>query len=185
VTTVSVELVDLAGRSVGRAEKDLAHLPPGQLHRATSVFLLDSDEALILQRRAAAKYHSGGLWSNTVCGHPLPGEEPTIAACRRLMDELGLVFAPQDLVPSGVVTYSVRDPVSSLVEREYNHLFVGRASGRLNINDEEVAETRSLPLTDLPAFRSNHDFSAWFDTLLEAAMQDLIELARAGPTSRG
>ena len=73
VTEPIVELVDLAGNTVGRSGKAAAHKAPGQLHRAFSVFLLDGSGRVLIQRRSVTKYHSGWLWSNTCCGHPQPG----------------------------------------------------------------------------------------------------------------
>ncbi|MGO4758862.1 isopentenyl-diphosphate Delta-isomerase, partial [Streptomyces sp. 2MCAF27] len=80
---IMLELVDEDGRTIGTAEKLSAHLAPGRLHRAFSVFLFDDEGRLLLQRRALGKYHSPGVWSNTCCGHPYPGEPPFVAAARR------------------------------------------------------------------------------------------------------
>ncbi|MET9933122.1 NUDIX domain-containing protein, partial [Streptomyces sp. NPDC006324] len=77
---IMLELVDEDGRTIGTAEKLTAHQAPGQLHRAFSVFLFDETGRLLLQRRALGKYHSPGVWSNTCCGHPYPGEAPFAAA---------------------------------------------------------------------------------------------------------
>jgi len=74
---------------VGQAEKQAAHRA-GALHRAFSVFVQDGAGRVLLQRRALSKYHSGGLWSNTCCGHPRPGEDTRAAAARRLREEMGL-----------------------------------------------------------------------------------------------
>ncbi len=85
-----LELVDEDGRTIGTAEKLSAHQAPGQLHRAFSVFLFDEQGRLLLQQRALGKYHSPGVWSNTCCGHPYPGEAPFAAAARRTFEELGV-----------------------------------------------------------------------------------------------
>lgn len=87
---IMLELVDENGTTIGTAEKLAAHQAPGQLHRAFSVFLFDEQGRLLLQRRALGKYHSPGVWSNTCCGHPYPGEAPFAAAARRTYEELGL-----------------------------------------------------------------------------------------------
>src|SRR6267143_121711 len=79
---------DLPDREVGTEEKLAAHRK-GLLHRAFSVFVFDRAGRLILQRRAAGKYHSAGLWSNTCCGHPRPGQPLERAAKRRLKEEMG------------------------------------------------------------------------------------------------
>ena len=71
-------LVDERNRAIGSAEKSAVHRD-GLLHRAFSIFLVDAGGRLLLQRRSRAKYHSAGLWANSCCGHPRPGER-TIAA---------------------------------------------------------------------------------------------------------
>jgi isopentenyl-diphosphate delta-isomerase len=170
-----VELVDRDGRSVGVVDKLDAHQPPGRLHRAISVFLFDAEGGIVVQRRAADKYHSAGLWSNTCCGHPRPGETPEAAARRRLADELGLVLDPGELVAGGTLTYEVADPVSGLVECEYNHLFVGRFAMTMRPNTAEVAEVSSIPLHDLTGPSAEMaGFTAWFPLVLEAAMPALV-----------
>ena len=87
---ILLELVDEAGVTIGTAEKLAAHQAPGLLHRAFSVFLFDPRGRLLMQRRALGKYHSPGVWSNTCCGHPYPGESPFAAAARRTHEELGV-----------------------------------------------------------------------------------------------
>src|SRR3989338_5068869 len=87
--TESVVLVDESDKPVGQAEKLEAHRL-GLLHRAFSVFVFDPQGELLLQQRAASKYHAAGLWANTCCGHPRPGEDLVAAAHRRLREELGL-----------------------------------------------------------------------------------------------
>ena len=83
-----VVLVDENDAEVGTLEKQRAHLE-GRLHRALSVFVLNSHGEMLLQRRALGKYHSGGLWTNTCCSHPRPGEAVDEAARRRLREEMG------------------------------------------------------------------------------------------------
>src|SRR5882672_3367199 len=82
-------LVDQRNRAIGRAEKWAVHVE-GRLHRAFSIFLVDAHGRLLLQRRSRAKYHSAGLWANSCCGHPRPGERTVAAARRRLDEELGV-----------------------------------------------------------------------------------------------
>jgi isopentenyl-diphosphate delta-isomerase len=176
-----VELVDETGTTIGVAEKLAAHQAPGHLHRAFSVFLLDSDGRLVLQRRAAAKYHSGGLWSNTCCGHPGPGEAPAAAARRRVTEELGV--DPGQLRPAGTVLYRVVDSVSGLREHEWNHLFVGMCPARLDPDPDEVSATRSVELSDVDDGAGGDlpravaaGFTAWFPSVYQAARPALISL---------
>ncbi len=174
---VMLELVDEDGRTVGTAEKLSAHRAPGRLHRAFSVFLFDASGRLLLQRRAPGKYHSPGVWSNTCCGHPYPGEPPFLAATRRTVEELGA--APELLRAAGTVRYNHPDPDSGLVEQEYNHLFAGVVREPLRPDPEEIAETAFVTPGELSHLRSEGPFSAWFPTVLEAARPALRELTGA------
>ena len=81
--TDPVVLVDADDVAIGTAGKLDAHRR-GLKHRAISVLVRNAQSEFLLQRRAAAKYHSGGLWTNACCSHPLPGEDPASAARRRL-----------------------------------------------------------------------------------------------------
>ena len=83
-----VIIVDGNDRKIGVEEKLYAH-QKGLLHRAFSIYVLNASGEMLLQRRASNKYHSGGLWSNACCGHPLPGENLEQATTRRLLEELG------------------------------------------------------------------------------------------------
>ncbi|MEU1898529.1 isopentenyl-diphosphate Delta-isomerase [Nocardiopsis dassonvillei] len=172
---VMLELVDEDGVTIGTAEKLSAHLPPGRLHRAFSVFLLDGRGRLLLQRRALGKYHSPGVWSNTCCGHPYPGETPFAAAARRTGEELGA--APALMREAGTVRYNHPDPVSGLVEQEYNHLFVGLVRDDLRPDPAEIAGTAFVDPDGLARLRGEHPVSAWFATVFDAALPAVRELA--------
>lgn len=171
---IMLELVDEAGETVGTAEKVFAHLPPGRLHRAFSVFLFDDRGRLLLQRRAPGKYHSPDVWSNTCCGHPYPGESPFAAAARRTSEELGV--SPALLREAGTVSYHHPDPDSGLVEREHNHLFVGRVRDGAHPDPEEVAETVFVTPEELARRCQDLPFSVWFPTVLEAVLPAVREL---------
>lgn len=164
---IMLELVDEDGTTIGTAEKLSAHVPPGKLHRAFSVFLFDTEGRLLLQQRALGKYHSPGVWSNTCCGHPYPGEPPFVAAARRVGEELGV--APALLLEAGTVRYNHPDPESGLVEQEYNHLFAGLVTAPLRSDPEEIAETAFVTPEELAKRQREDTFSAWFDTVLDAA----------------
>ena len=174
-----VELVDEAGNTLGHMPKLGAHEPPGHLHRAFSVFLLDAHGRLLLQRRASAKYHSGGLWSNTCCSHPAPGEDPAEASARRVNEELGI--EPVQLVEVSTTVYHVTDPVSGLVEREWNHLFVGRALQAPVPDPLEVEDWTAVPLDELAGMDPDPAFTAWFPTVLEAVLPSLGGLVAQRP----
>ena len=89
MTHEDVILVDAGDHEIGTEEKLKAH-QRGHLHRAFSVIIWDGRGRLLLQRRQINKYHSGGLWTNSCCGHPRPGEQRAQAAMRRLGEEMGI-----------------------------------------------------------------------------------------------
>lgn len=137
-----VELVDDTGRPTGQTTVDLAHRAPGALHRAFSVLLLDSAGRVLLQQRAAVKTRFPLLWANSCCGHPAPGQLPTLAANRRLGEELGL--APVELTEIGVYVYHAEDPTTGRVEYEYDHVLCGEypADQPIRPDPAEVADLR-------------------------------------------
>lgn len=143
-----VVLVDEEGRDVGTAAKLAAHRSPGQLHRAFSVFVFTSAGQLLLQRRAAGKYHFAGRWSNTCCGHPRPGETVVAAAGRRLHEELGITCELEEV---GTIRYQAGDDTSGLVEDELDHLLVGVSDLRAAPDPEEVDGVRAVTLGELAA----------------------------------
>ncbi|NBM17029.1 isopentenyl-diphosphate Delta-isomerase [Streptomyces sp. GC420] len=175
---ILLELVDEDGNTIGTAEKLSAHLSPGRLHRAFSVFLFDDAGRLLLQRRALGKYHSPGVWSNTCCGHPYPGEAPFTAAARRTHEELGL--SPALLAAAGTVRYNHPDPASGLVEQEYNHLFVGLVEAAPHPDPQEIAATAFVTPAELAERHARDPFSAWFMTVLDAARPAIRELTGPG-----
>lgn len=171
---IMLELVDEDGKTIGTAEKLSAHVAPGRLHRAFSVFLFDETGRLLIQRRALGKYHSPGVWSNTCCGHPFPGEQPFVAAARRVSEELGT--APHLMGEAGTVRYNHPDPDSGLVEQEYNHLFVGLVRDSLDPDPEEISEVAFVTSGELKQRHGDDAFSTWFMTVLDAARPAISEL---------
>lgn len=137
----------------------------GLLHRALSVFLFDGEGRLLLQQRAAGKYHGGGLWSNTVCSHPLPGEAPLAAARRRLQEELGI---DAEVAPAFSFTYRA-EVENGLVEHEYDHVFTGQYEGAFALNESEVSAVRYLGMAELEQELREHPehFTQWFRLVYE------------------
>lgn len=169
-----VELVDATGRRTGEMGKLAAHHAPGKRHRAFSAFLFDPDGRLLLQRRAAGKFHSPGMWSNSCCGHPRPGEAPDAAVRRRVEAELSV--PPHDLAQAGTINYLLTDPMSGLVEHEYNHVFVGFVRDIPVPDPLEVVDIAMVTLAELQQMKAREPFSVWFDTVAQLAMTDLPAL---------
>jgi isopentenyl-diphosphate delta-isomerase len=155
----NVVLIDEADAELGIGEKLSVHRS-GELHRAFSVFAFDERDRLLLQRRALSKYHSGGLWANSACGHPRPGEATADAARRRLFEELGITCGP--LKPAGVYRY--RAEILDLVENELDHLFVSEVAAEPVPDPDEVVEWRFVDLDELDAWiaAAPDEFAAWF-----------------------
>lgn len=156
---IDVVLVDAEGRPTGTAPKLAAHRE-GALHAAVSVFVFNGRGELLLQRRAAGKYHSGGLWTNTACSHPRPDERPIDAAARALHEEMGLRCP---LEPRGAFTYHA-DVGGGLVEHERDELFVGRCDEDPTPDPSEVVDARWLAPAAVDAELRAHPerFTAWF-----------------------
>lgn len=160
-----VILVDEQDRVVGASEKLCAHRE-GALHRAFSVFVFDARGRLLLQQRAHDKYHSGGLWSNTACGHPRPGEETSAAARRRLREEMNLDCELREAF--GFVYRAELE--GALVEHEYDHVFVGTHEGAPAPDPSEVAEWRWVTTDELRrALRDEpQSYSYWLKLVVES-----------------
>lgn len=158
-----VVLVDDADREVGIAPKLGAHRS-GALHRAMSVFVTDGDGNLLLQQRAAGKYHSPRLWTNTCCGHPRPDEATIDAAARRLHEEMGIQCR---LEHAGTFRYRAALD-GGLVEHEIDHVFVGRWRGRPTPEPSEVEGWRWVPVETLRADLAAHPerYTAWLGPAL-------------------
>jgi isopentenyl-diphosphate delta-isomerase len=169
-----VILVDDSDVEIGTMEKIEAHRA-GLLHRAFSVFVVDTKGQILLQRRASAKYHSGGLWSNSCCGHPRPGERVAEAARRRLREEMGLDC---ELTHLDRFLYFAQLE-GGLVEHELDHVLIGRSDETPRPNPAEVGDWRwARPERiedDLQATPST--FTAWFPQAFG------ILLEEAGPAS--
>lgn len=128
-------LVDEHDNELGTMEKMEAH-QKGRLHRAFSVFIFNTAGELLLQQRALHKYHSAGIWANTCCSHPRPGENIYEAATRRLQEEMGLQC---ELEKAFSFIYKV-DFTNGLTEHELDHVFIGYSDKKPDCNTQEVAD---------------------------------------------
>ena len=155
-------LVDLLDTPVGEADKLEAHRK-SLLHRAFSVFLYRGDEMLI-QKRAAGKYHSAGLWANTCCSHPRVGEGLEDAVSRRLWEETRIRYEMENL--HHLTSFVYRENFGELAEYELDHVFVGQYDGPCTPAPEEIEEMKWVKLDTLAEeLRCDPQrFSAWFIT---------------------
>ncbi|MCP3678907.1 MAG: isopentenyl-diphosphate Delta-isomerase [Gammaproteobacteria bacterium] len=166
-----VIVVDSNDCEIGVAEKLAAH-QQGLCHRAFSIFVFgrrQQPQRLLLQQRHQDKYHSAGLWSNTCCGHPRPGELIEAAASRRLNEELGLIV---QLDKVDVFHYRAQLE-HGLIENEIDHLFIGFYHGEsMMLHPQEVAQTAWVTITSLKErLLTNRDnYTAWLAQGLEKVL---------------
>lgn len=156
-----VVLVDDDDRETGAAEKIDAHRA-GLLHRAFSVIVWNSQGQQLLQRRALSKYHSAGLWTNTCCGHPRPGEHLAAAAVRRLGEEMGFTCTLEE---TGTVRY--RAAVGNgLTEHEIVHILRGRYDGPVRPDplEADAYDWRSPGAIQSSILAAPADFTVWYRT---------------------
>jgi isopentenyl-diphosphate delta-isomerase len=156
-----VVLVDENDQPIGVEEKLRAHQRGGKLHRAFSIFVFNPAGELLLQRRAQGKYHFGGLWTNTCCGHPRPEESLEQAAVRRLQEEMGF---KTPLRRTFTFIYKSHDELSGLTEHEFDHVLVGAHAGEPAPDPAEVEDWRWLSLEKLreEIRRNPQDYTPWF-----------------------
>lgn len=158
-----VILVDTEDNELGTMEKMEAH-QKGLLHRAFSVLLFDRSGKVLLQKRAKNKYHSSGLWTNTCCSHPLPGEPLEDAASRRLKEEMGI-----DVRPDFSYSFIYKAELDqNLTEHELDHVFVGIFDGPPQINKKEVEDWKYVDLQWLREDMLTHpeDYTVWFKLIV-------------------
>jgi isopentenyl-diphosphate Delta-isomerase len=154
-----VILVNEADEQIGTMEKMEAHRK-AVLHRAFSVFIFNSKGEMLLQQRADKKYHSPGLWTNACCSHPLPGENTSNAASRRLMEELGFKTVLKELFS---FTYRTEFE-NGLTENEFDHVFTGVYDGEIRPDENEVKEYsyKSMDAISRELETEPKKYTSWF-----------------------
>jgi isopentenyl-diphosphate delta-isomerase len=159
VDNQQVILVDEHDNALGAMDKMEAH-QKGLIHRAFSIFIFNSRGEMLLQQRALTKYHSAGLWSNSCCSHPCPGEEVKEAAIRRLNEELGFETSLKKIFD---FIYQVSFE-NGLVENEFDHVFVGVYDGNVKMNSEEVSDYTFMPMEQIALELKNKpgNYTEWF-----------------------
>jgi len=160
---IEVILVDKDNVQTGTMEKMEAHRQ-GLLHRAFSIFIFKSNGEFLLQQRAPGKYHNGGLWTNTCCSHPLPGEDILNAAYRRLSEEMG--FSTK-LTPAFNFIYNATFD-NGLTEHEFDHVFTGIYDGEIKVDKAEVSDYCYKKLEDITNSVQTHPqkYTEWFKIAL-------------------
>ena len=165
-----VILVDEQDREIGIAEKLFAH-QHARLHRAFSIFIFRKQGQtyeLLLQQRDLQKYHTGGLWTNTCCSHPITGEALITTAEKRLQEEMGI-----ETPLTAVGRFHYKAVVGEgLVENEMDHVLIGLYNGEPLINPQEVAAYRWVNAQTLAADLQQHPerYTPWLSEALKISL---------------
>ncbi|KAA6302054.1 MAG: Isopentenyl-diphosphate Delta-isomerase [Candidatus Ordinivivax streblomastigis] len=152
-----ITLIDDNDNVIGFDEKLKVHIE-GKLHRAFSIFITNHNHEILLQKRNLQKYHSGGLWSNSCCGHPNYDETIERASHKRLIEEFGFECSLSYL-------YKFRYKTSfanSLIENEIDYVFWGCCDKIPNPNPQEISDWRWVNISDLGNIIGTDCFTYWF-----------------------
>lgn len=170
-----VVLLDEAGQPIGTADKATVHTTETPLHLAFSCYVFDDSGRLLVTRRALSKHTWPGVWTNSVCGHPGPGEDVADAVRRRLLTEMGLAIEEVRPYLPDFRYRAVMD--NGIVENEVCPVFRAEApSGTVPLPDpEEVEDYRWIPWSEFSAdvLSGAFEVSPWCKLQVE-------ELARRG-----
>lgn len=166
-----VILVDKSDNPIGIIEKMEAHRR-ALLHRAISVFIINSGGEWILQKRALDKYHSKGLWTNTCCTHPLPGESDIESANRRLVEEMGITCKLKELF-SFIYKEQLDD---EMTEYEFDHVFIGNYDSDPVINTAEVDDWKKISYDELhkDILENPDNYTYWFKEIYQNVNSHLL-----------
>ena len=159
-----VVLVDTQDNFLGTMPKMEAH-QKGILHRAFSVFVLNSKNELLIQKRAKTKYHSPNLWTNTCCSHQRLNESSLSAGVRRLNEEMGLNINLKE-----AFTFRYEAPFDNgLKEHELDHVLIGYTNNNPTINIEEDSDWKWVKIDFISQdLYSNPDiYTIWFKIVFE------------------
>ncbi len=165
-----VVLVDEKNNQIGLMPKMEAH-EKAVLHRAFSVFVFNNKGELMLQQRAASKYHSPLLWTNTCCSHQREGESNVEAGRRRLQEEMGFTTDLKE-----VFSFIYKAPFDNgLTEHELDFVLIGSFEDKPNINKEEVEFYKWMPLKDVKKDIENNPeiYTEWFKIIFDKSFDKL------------
>lgn len=162
--TEQVILVDKNDIPIGVSEKIAAHRD-NLCHRAFSIFIFHHHR-ILLQQRAATKYHTPSLWTNTCCSHPRPGESIIEAGQRRLKEEMGI----ETILTSQGFFHYIAHFANGLTENEVDHVLVGNIDyDVIQPNPTEVQAYRWVGLPELKQeiAENPHHFTPWLERALQ------------------
>ena len=160
----NVILVNEKDEQIGLMPKLEAH-QKAVLHRAFSVFVLNSKNEIMLQQRAHQKYHSPLLWTNTCCSHQREGESNIQAGSRRLFEEMGFITELKELFH-----FIYKAPFDNgLTEHELDHVMIGYYNEAPLINPEEVENWKWMKIEDVKTDMELQPalYTVWFKIIFD------------------
>lgn len=164
MTEEKVILVNENDEQIGLMPKLEAH-EKAQLHRAFSIFILNSKNEVMLQQRASEKYHSPLLWTNTCCSHQREGETNIQAGNRRLREEMGFSTELKELFH-----FIYKAPFDNgLTEHELDHVMIGYFEEAPKINKDEVESWKWMDIDAIKEdMQANPDiYTVWFKIIFD------------------
>lgn len=159
-----VILVNENDEAIGLMPKLEAH-QKAVLHRAFSVFVLNDKNEIMLQQRAAEKYHSPLLWTNTCCSHQRDGETNVQAGTRRLYEEMGFETPIKELFH-----FIYKAPFDNgLTEHELDHVMIGTYNQEPKINREEVESWKWMSIDAIKTDMAQNPtiYTVWFKIIFD------------------
>ena len=158
-----VILVDENNNQIGIEEKILAH-KKNLLHRAFSIFIFNDSFEILLQKRAPNKYHSGNLWTNTCCSHPLENLSLVESAKKRLIEEMGIKANLNEVF--SFIYQAEFD--NGLFEYEYDHVLFGISNNKPILNPDEAIDYKWIKISDLKAQieKNPGNFTVWLQIMI-------------------
>ncbi|MEN9522315.1 MAG: hypothetical protein RL065_692 [Bacteroidota bacterium] len=157
---MEVILVNENDEQIGTMEKMQAHVE-GKLHRAFSVFILNEENKMLLQKRASGKYHSANLWTNACCSHPMPDEKILDAANRRVKEELGIQIKNFE----NLFSFQYKTELeNNLIEHELDYVLWAVSDEKANLNLEEASEVNYFSKEEIKKWLASNpeQFTVWF-----------------------
>lgn len=164
MTEEKVILVNEQDEQIGLMPKMEAH-EKALLHRAFSVFILNKNNEIMLQQRAAKKYHSPLLWTNTTCSHQREGESNIQAGTRRLKEEMGFTTELKELF-----SFIYKAPFDNgLTEHELDHVMIGYYDDVPNINTAEAESWKWMSIDAVKQdMQTNPEiYTVWFRIIFD------------------
>jgi isopentenyl-diphosphate Delta-isomerase len=170
-------LVDSGDNAIGYDEKESCHLLPARLHRAFSIFIVNSKGEMLIHKRSSLKKTWPGFWTNACCSHPRKGETLEEATKKRLLFEMGFTCLLEYLF-----RFEYKADYDEIYgENEVDHVFFGLYNGPMNPNRDEVDEWKFIGLPELleDVETNGARYTPWFKIALPTVINYIRRATRS------